>query len=88
MDWQRVRIWGALGEVVKDPGNLAGRECKVKREQRQLWLMTNTCGVLVEVTDITSEHASVCSTSEAPSTPHLLRLRHHRGLSSSAKAVP
>ena len=52
MDWQRVRIWGALGEVVKDPGNLAGRECKVKCELRQLWLMTNACGVLFEVTDL------------------------------------
>ena len=52
MDWDRVRIWGPQGEVLKEVGELAGRECRVRCELRQVWLMTGQCGLLVEVTDL------------------------------------
>ena len=52
MDWDRVRIWGPKGEKLEDPGDLTGRECKVRCELRQVWLMTAQCGLLVEVTDL------------------------------------
>ena len=52
MDWERLRIWGPKGEVLKEPGELAGRDCKVRCELRQVWLMTGQCGLLVEVTDL------------------------------------
>ena len=52
MDWDRLRIWGPKGEVLKEPGELAGRDCKVRCELRQVWLMTGQCGLLVEVTDL------------------------------------
>ena len=48
MDWDRLRIWDPKGEVPKEPGELAGRECKVRCELRQVWLMT---GQEAEVTD-------------------------------------
>ena len=40
------------GEELKEPGDLAGRECKVSCELRQVWLMTAQCGLLVEVADV------------------------------------
>ena len=52
MDWDRVRIWGPKGEELKEPGDLAGRECRVKCELRQVWLMTGQSGLLIEVTDL------------------------------------
>eukprot|EP00439_Symbiodinium_sp_Y106_P032170 s7695_g3.t2 len=52
MDWDRLRIWGPKGEVLKEAGELAGRDCKVRCELRQVWLMTGQCGLLVEVTDL------------------------------------
>ena len=35
-----------------NPSNLAGRECRVRCELRQIWLMSNQCGLLLEVTDL------------------------------------
>ena len=52
MDWGRVRIWGPNQEELAEPGNLAGRECRVRCELRQMWLMSNQCGLLLEVTDL------------------------------------
>ena len=52
MDWGRVRIWGPNQEELAEPGNLAGRECRVRCELRQIWLMSNQCGLLLEVTDL------------------------------------
>ena len=45
MDWGRVRMWGPNQEELAEPGNLAGRECRVRCELRQIWLMSNQCGV-------------------------------------------
>ena len=58
MDWDRLRIWGPTGEVLKEPGELAGRECKVRCELRLVWLMTGQCGLLVEVTDLMLRESS------------------------------
>ena len=58
MDWDKLRIWGPKGEVLKEPGELAGRECKVRCELRQVWLMTGQCGLLVEVTDLMLRESS------------------------------
>ena len=50
MDWGRVRM--SNQEELADPGNLAGRECRVRCELRQIWLTSNQCGLLLEVTDL------------------------------------
>ena len=34
MDWGRVRMWGPNQEELAEPGNLAGRECRVRCELR------------------------------------------------------
>ena len=52
LDWGRVRIWGPNQEELAEPGDLAGRECKVRCELRQVWVMSNQCGLLLEVTDL------------------------------------
>ena len=39
-------------EELAEPGDLAGRECKVRCELRQVWVMSNQCGLLLEVTDL------------------------------------
>ena len=39
-------------EELAEPGNLAGRECRVRCELRQIWLTSNQCGLLLEVTDL------------------------------------
>ena len=52
MDWGRVRMWGPTQEELAEPGNFAGRECRVRCELRQIWLMSNQCGLLLEVTDL------------------------------------
>ena len=52
LDWGRVRIWGPSQEELAEPGDLAGRECKVRCELRQVWVMSNQCGLLLEVTDL------------------------------------
>ena len=31
---------------------MAGRECKLRAELKQVWLMSGQCGLLVEVTDL------------------------------------
>ena len=41
---------GPNQEELAEPGNLAGRECRVRL--RQIWLMSNQCGLLLEVTDL------------------------------------
>ena len=48
----RSRIWGPNQEELAEPGDLAGRECKVRCELRQVWVMSNQCGLLLEVTDL------------------------------------
>ena len=55
LDWGRVRIWGPNQEQLAEPGDLAGRECKVRCELRQVWVMSNQCGLL-EVTDLQLKH--------------------------------
>ena len=52
MDWGRVRIWGPNQEELPEPGDLAGRECRVRCELRQVCVMSNQCGLLLEVTDL------------------------------------
>ena len=46
MDWGRVRMWGPNQEELAEPGN------RVRCELRQIWLMSNQCGLLLEVTDL------------------------------------
>ena len=58
LDWGRVRIWGPNQEELAEPGDLAGRECKVRCELRQVWVMSNQCGLLLEVTDLQLNEAA------------------------------
>ena len=44
--------------MLKEVGELAGGECKVRCELRQVWLMTGQCGLLVEITDLMLKDSS------------------------------
>ena len=46
----RVRLWDAQGQPLHEPGDLTNRECKVRPELRQVWMMSGQCGLLIEVT--------------------------------------
>ncbi|OLP76162.1 hypothetical protein AK812_SmicGene43938 [Symbiodinium microadriaticum] len=48
----RVRLWDAQGQPLHEPGDLTNRECKVRPELRQVWMMSGQCGLLIEVTDL------------------------------------
>ncbi|CAE7913387.1 pfh1 [Symbiodinium necroappetens] len=52
VDLSRVNFWDAEQQPLEEPGNLAGRECKLRAELKQVWLMSGQCGLLVEVTDL------------------------------------
>ena len=67
LDWGRVRIWGPNQEELAEPGDLAGRECKVRCELRQVWVMSNQCGLLLEVTDLQLKDYEAAGPAFAPS---------------------
>ena len=48
----KFNIWDTSGQPLPDPGDLAGRSCKLKVELRQCWLMPPSWGILMEVTDL------------------------------------
>ena len=48
----RVRLWDAQGQPLPEMGDLTSRECKVRAELKQVWMMSGQCGLLVEVTDL------------------------------------
>ena len=52
VDLSRVRFWDAEQQPLEEPGDLASRECKVRAELKQVWLMSGQCGLLLEVTDL------------------------------------
>ena len=52
VDLSRVRFWDAEQQPLEEPGDLAGRACKVRTELKQVWLMSGQCGLLLEVTDL------------------------------------
>ena len=33
-------------------GDLTNRQCKVRAELKQVWMMSGQCGLLIEVTDL------------------------------------
>ena len=43
---------GPNQEELAEPGNLASRECRVGCELRLVWVMSNQCSLLLEVTDL------------------------------------
>ena len=49
----RARCWDASGTRLPElPGELRGRKVRVALEARQLWVMGQQCGVLLEVRDL------------------------------------
>ena len=48
----QVRLWDAQGQPLSEMGDLTNRECKVRAELKQVWMMSGQCGLLVEVTDL------------------------------------
>ena len=48
----QVRLWDAQGQSLPEMGDLSNRECKVRAELKQVWMMSGQCGLLVEVTDL------------------------------------
>ena len=48
----QVRLWDAQGQPLPEMGDLTNRECKVRTELKQVWMMSGQCGLLVEVTDL------------------------------------
>ena len=48
----QVRLWDAQGQPLPEMGDLTNRECKVRAELKQVWMMSGQCGLLVEVTDL------------------------------------
>jgi hypothetical protein len=53
MSLSRVRCWDASGTRLPElPGELRGRKVLVALEARQLWVMGQQCGVLLEVRDL------------------------------------
>ena len=45
----RVRLWDAAMQPLQEMGDLTNRECKVRAELKQVWLMSGQRGLLVEV---------------------------------------
>ena len=48
----RVRLWDPDQQPLQELGDLTNRECKLRAELRQVWLMSGQCGLLIEVTDV------------------------------------
>ena len=53
----QVRLWDAQGQQLQELGDLTNRECKVRAQLKQVWLMSGQCGLLIEVTDLLLKEA-------------------------------
>ena len=48
----RVNLWDAQMQPLHELGDLTNRQCKVRAELKQVWMMSGQCGLLIEVTDL------------------------------------
>ena len=48
----RVNLWDAQMQPLHELGDLTNRQCKVRAELKQVWMMSGQCGLLVEATDL------------------------------------
>ena len=47
-----VRFWDCEGKRAEAPGNLRGRRILAAAQPRQLWVMNQQCGLLLELRDV------------------------------------
>ena len=48
----RVSLWDPEQQPLQELGCLTNRECTLRAELKQVWLMSGQCGLLIEVTDL------------------------------------
>ena len=48
----RVNLWDAQMQPLHELGDLTNRQCKVRAELKQVWMMSGQCGLLIEATDL------------------------------------